>query len=88
MKQQSDKVAVSYPEAIVGLGVVLQKLNEALEPYEGYAMLHGQAPDTLDSIRDVDWLSAQIQIGFDPRLSKRDMPSPAPPSEDTDREPS
>jgi hypothetical protein len=72
---------VSYPEAICGLGVVLQKLNEALEPYGGYAVLSGAAPDADNYGGPVDSMVANLRVSYDPRRVRQDTLSPARPSE-------
>jgi hypothetical protein len=83
--EQTDEVVVSYSEAIVGLGVVLKKLNEALAPYDGYATLSGSAPDTSSGGGSVRCMLAQIQIEYDPWKVAQDILSPVRPSGDSDQ---
>jgi hypothetical protein len=82
MEERTNEIVVSYPEAIIGLGVVLQKLNEALAPYDATVMLFGSAPDTEYATRAVTEMAAQIRISYDPRKVRQDIQSLGPPSED------
>jgi hypothetical protein len=66
MEKQTDEAEISYPEKIVMLGVVLQKLDEALEPYGGSVVLSGSAPETFG-----DYVVVPATITYVPAKSYR-----------------
>jgi hypothetical protein len=76
-----DESAISYPEVIGELGVLIRKLQDVLAPYGGGIKLrdapyvsYTSARQTRDGNNVIDYLSVTLSVSYKPQELHRGVP--------------
>jgi hypothetical protein len=85
-----DKDAVTYSETLEDMGVMVRKLQEMLDPYDGSVRLCGAPEVTHDGTRQdksgynaIHWVSVQMSVSYDPQTFRQDIRLSPPQGERT-----
>jgi hypothetical protein len=68
MEKTVSKDAISYPEVVRELGVVIRKFQDILAPYDGCIRLESISDDQYeDGYNVIDYFTARLRVSYDPQ---------------------